>query len=93
MRLESPLFLITALVWVLAFAMVGSWFWKLVTAIMRVFPIAPALVLAAAMLWALPGLAEFLEAVSWPEPRKSAGWQESLGPMLDAVRNLAGLTS
>jgi cytosine permease len=58
-RLGSPLFLITALAWVFTFAMVGSWFWRLVTAIMRVFPIAPALVLAAAMLWALPGLASF----------------------------------
>jgi glycosyltransferase involved in cell wall biosynthesis len=35
------------------------------------------------------GLAEFLRADSWPGPQKAQGWQESLGPMLEAVRNLA----
>ena len=39
------------------------------------------------------GLAEFLRADSWPPPHKSPGWQESLGPTLDAVRHLAGLRS
>lgn len=36
------------------------------------------------------GLAEFLEAESWPPAQKSSGWRESLTPVVEAVRNLAG---
>ena len=35
------------------------------------------------------GLAGFLEAGSWPPPRKSPGWQESLGPLVEAALSLA----
>ena len=38
-------------------------------------------------------LAGFLEADPWPPPRKSPAWQESLGPVMDAVRSLAGVGS
>ena len=34
------------------------------------------------------GLAEFLEAKSWPPARKSSSWSDSLGPVVDAVRKL-----
>ncbi len=34
------------------------------------------------------GLAEFLEA-EWPPARKSAGWQESLGPLVEAALSMA----
>jgi hypothetical protein len=40
--LPSRLYLFMTLTWIFTFAMVGAWFRKLVTAIMRVFPIAPA---------------------------------------------------
>jgi hypothetical protein len=59
LRLPSRLYLFMTLTWIFTFAMVGSWFRKLVTAIMRVFPIAPAAVMAVAMIWAIPGLAHF----------------------------------
>lgn len=35
------------------------------------------------------GLAQFLEAGSWPPPRKSPGWEESLGPLVGAVISMA----
>ncbi len=57
--LRPPLYLVTTLVWALTFAMVGAWFVRLVTAIMLVFPIAPAVGLAALMLWGFPGLGGF----------------------------------
>lgn len=57
--LRSPLFLATAMAWTLSFAAVGTWAVRLVEAIMRVFPIFPALVLGAVMAWGLGGLANF----------------------------------
>lgn len=35
------------------------------------------------------GLVKFLEAELWPRPRKSPGWQESLGPLVEAVLSMA----
>ncbi len=57
--LRSPLFLSTALAWTFAFASVGAWAVRLIEAIMRVFPVFPALLLGAAMVWGLGGLENF----------------------------------
>jgi cytosine permease len=57
--LRGPLFLATALVWSCAFALVGRYAVRLVSAIMKVYPYYAAAVLACGMLWALPGLRGF----------------------------------
>jgi cytosine permease len=56
---RSPLFLITAAVWSVATALIGVWAVRLISALMNVYPVFPALALAGAMLWALPGLSNY----------------------------------
>jgi len=58
-KLESPLFLFVTLFWSLSSALIGVWLVRLVAALMRAYAAFPALMLGAAMLWALPGLSGY----------------------------------
>ena len=55
-KLQSPLFMFVTLVWTLSSALIGIYVVRLVAAVMKAYAVFPAVVLGAAMLWALPGL-------------------------------------
>jgi cytosine permease len=59
LSVRGPLFLGTAFVWGLAFAMSGYYALRPISAIMAIFPVFPALTLALATGWAFSGLADF----------------------------------
>jgi cytosine permease len=59
LSVRGPLFLVTSLLWGLAYGIVGVYAVRPVAAIMTVFPLFPALVLGAATVWAIGGLNEF----------------------------------
>jgi cytosine permease len=57
--LQSPLFLVTSLVWSLWAALVGHYLVRIIAALMNVFPIFPAMMLGLAMLLTLKGVASY----------------------------------
>lgn len=57
--MKSPLFMITALTWSYAAAAVGAYLVRVIAALMKVFPIFPAAMLAMAMIFSLKGLKGF----------------------------------
>jgi cytosine/uracil/thiamine/allantoin permease len=59
LTLQSPLFLFVTLVWTLSSAVIGIHVVRLVAAVMKAYAVFPAIALALAMLWALPGLHAF----------------------------------
>lgn len=59
LELRSPLILFTSLVWIFAAALTGGYLVKIIAALMRIFPIFPALMLALGMLLTAKGLPSF----------------------------------
>ena len=81
LALRCPIFLSTALAWTFIFAAIGTWAVRLIEALMRVFPIFPALMLGAAMAWGLGGLANFAPSGFDPttaEPVENGGPRAAL---------------
>lgn len=58
-ELKSPLVLVTSLFWIYAAALTGRYLVKIIAALMRIYPIFPALMLGVAMLWTVRGLPAF----------------------------------
>lgn len=65
--MKSPLFLITTLTWSYAAAAVGAYLVRVIAALMKVFPIFPASMLAMAMIFSLKGLKSFVPTGVDPE--------------------------
>lgn len=59
LELRSPLFLITSLVWIYAAALTGHFLVKIIAALMKIYPIFPAVMLGLATLFTLRGLPGF----------------------------------
>jgi cytosine permease len=59
LSLRGPLVLFVTLIWAVSAATIGIWFVRLAAAFVRGYAVFPALILSGAMIWALPGLAEF----------------------------------
>jgi cytosine permease len=73
---QSPLFLFVTLVWTLSSAVIGIYVVRLVAAVMKGYAVFPAIVLGAAMLWAMPGLRGFRPLAIDPvtaEPVRAGG--------------------
>jgi cytosine permease len=81
---QSPLFLVTSLVWSLWAALVGHYLVRIIAALMNVFPIFPALMLGLAMLLTLKGVASYTPPALDPA---------AAGAVEGAVLNRAGLTA
>jgi cytosine permease len=76
-RLESPLFLFVMFFWSLSAATLGIRLVRVVAAVLKGYAVFPALVLAGAMIWALPGLGQFTPLRIDPltaEPMPHGGW-------------------
>jgi cytosine permease len=58
-RLESPVFLVTALFWSFATSLTGHYLMRIIAALMKVFPVIPALLLGTAVVLTFQGLPEF----------------------------------
>ena len=59
LELRSPLILITSLVWIYAASLTGHYLVKVIAALMKIYPIFPAVMLALAMILTLGGLPSF----------------------------------
>lgn len=59
LELRSPLVLITSLVWIYAAALTGHFLVRIIAALMKIYPIFPALMLALAVILTLRGLPSF----------------------------------
>lgn len=59
LRVQSPLFLITSLTWVYAAALVGNYLVRVIAALMNIYPIFSALMLAVAVIVTLDGVRDF----------------------------------
>ncbi|WP_406696457.1 purine-cytosine permease-like transporter [Singulisphaera sp. Ch08] len=59
LELRSPLILVTSLVWIYAASLTGHFLVKIIAALMKIFPIFPALMLALATILSLRGLPSF----------------------------------
>lgn len=59
LELRSPLVLVTSLVWIYAAALTGQFLVKIIAALMKIYPIFPALMLALAMILTIGGLPSF----------------------------------
>ncbi|SIO63025.1 cytosine permease [Singulisphaera sp. GP187] len=59
LELRSPLILITSLVWIYAASLTGHFLVRIIAALMKIYPIFPALMLALAMILTLTGLPSF----------------------------------
>jgi cytosine permease len=73
----SPLLMVTSLVWCLWASLVGRWLVRVIAALMNVYPILPAFLLAASVLAAFGGLPAFRPedvAPIAPVARGTAGW-------------------
>ncbi|MHC5538651.1 purine-cytosine permease-like transporter [Singulisphaera rosea] len=59
LRVQSPLFLVTSLTWVYAAALVGNYLVRVIAALMNIYPIFSALMLAVAVIVTIGGVRDF----------------------------------
>ena len=87
LRLESPLFLVTALAWSFATALTGHYLMQIIAALMNVFPVIPALLLGLAMVLTFRGLPEFQPPEIDPATRQPVrdGGPRALAMMVQMV--------
>ncbi|MBX6313179.1 MAG: purine-cytosine permease-like transporter [Isosphaeraceae bacterium] len=58
-RVENTLFLAVVFLWSINAALIGTLAFRLAAAVMNTYPVFPALVLGAIVIWAMPGLSDF----------------------------------
>jgi cytosine permease len=82
----SPLFMTTVLFWGLASAMVGRYFVRVISALMKVYPVVPAFLLGLGMVFAFRGLPAFQP----PEPSAGLETPAQLSAMLVVAQMIFG---